>query len=138
MVMGMKNLNNEGWGLGIFLVFIGVFFIALILITVIANKNGMDAESRPEYPKNEELINYKQYEIIVKEEGIKYQEQNYPRIADGDSFYINIKKLDLDSEIIRKCTGYIKLGKNNNIYIYEPYLKCGSYKTDGYINSLDN
>lgn len=135
----MTKLNNKGWGLGIFLVFIAVFFLAIIMITYIANKNGMGARPIDKTTNDNSIIKtYKEYEILVKEKAIEYQETNYPNIAEGDSFYVNVKKLGVNSKITNKCSGYVKLGKENNIYIYEPYLKCGGYKTNGYISDLDN
>ncbi len=133
----MLKLDNKGWGLGVFLVFIGVFFVAIILITYVANKNGMGSGNNYYFEDNNTLLkSYKEYELIVKERAIVYQEQNYPYIDDGDIFYININKLDVSDKIKSDCDGYAKIGKENGIYIYEPYLMCGNYKTSGYVNDL--
>ena len=136
--MEMKKLDYKGSGLGMFLTIIGVFFIAIILITYVANKNGMGSHSYKEEPiENPHLKEYKQYEVVVKESAVKYQEQNYPYINEGDTFYINISKLNIEEKITKNCSGYVEFGKQNGSYIYNPYLKCGTYKTNGYINDLD-
>ena len=117
--------------------FIFVFFVAILLITYVANKNGMGSNSNYIFENNNSLIiTYKEYEAIVKERAISYQEQNYPFIADGDTFYININRFDLPEKIKNSCDGYAKIGKENEVFIYEPYLKCGSYITSGYVDGL--
>ena len=133
----MLGLNNKGWGLGVFLVFIGVFFVAIILVTYVANKNGMGSGTNYYFENNNTLLKkYKEYETIIKERAIVYQEQNYSFIDDGDIFYVNINKLDVSDTIKSDCDGYAKIGKENGIYIYEPYLKCGNYTSNGYLNNL--
>ena len=37
----MKKLNNRGWGLGVLLAFLLVFFIAIILISIGASNLGL-------------------------------------------------------------------------------------------------
>ena len=38
----MFKLNNRGWGLGVLLLFIVVFIIAIILVSIGANNLGID------------------------------------------------------------------------------------------------
>lgn len=134
----MKRLNNKGWGLSVFLIYIAVFFIAIIIITYIANRNGLGADvGANTIIENPFLKTYKQYEITVKESAMVYQERNYPNIKNGDSFYVNIDKLNLSNDITTRCSGYVELGKKDDIYIYNPYIKCGTYKTAGYISDFD-
>ena len=38
----MRKLNNKGWGLGVLLVFLVIFFIAIIIISVSASNMGID------------------------------------------------------------------------------------------------
>ena len=49
----LRRLNNKGWGLSTFLGFIVVFFFMILLITYIANKNGIGS-SGTEYEEEEE------------------------------------------------------------------------------------
>lgn len=138
MVINMKKLDNRGWGLSLFLTFIGVFFVAIILVAHLSTKYGIGPTNTDTSSKNNSIIQeYKEYEMLVKEASVKYQEHHYPIIDNGDSFYVNIDKLDIDKDILNKCSGYVEFGMNNDIYYYSPYLHCGNYKTSGYISSLD-
>jgi len=134
----MKRLNEHGWGLNVMLAFISVFFIAIIMIAYLSNLNGLGPSSNNDNSVDKNFVNqYKNYESAIKNEAIKYQEEKYPYIVDGDSFYVNIKKLSDNDEILQTCSGYVEFGRENNVYYYKPYLNCGSYKTNGYVSSLD-
>ena len=132
------KLNNEGWGLSVLLAFIGVFFVAILLVSYISNKYGLGPNDTTNPINNSLLETYKGYETEVKSAAIRYQEEHYSNIQNDDSFYVNITKLDISNKILNSCTGYAKFGRSNNIYYYEPYLSCGNYKTSGYINGLGN
>lgn len=134
----MKKINNKGWGLTVFLVFIFIFFFTILLVAYLANKNGIGPQDTNNNYNNLNTVNYKEYENIVREKAIIYQEVHYPEISEGDSFYVNIRKLEIDSKIKNSCTGYVKLGKSLLNYTYEPYLNCGSYVTNGYDADFDN
>ena len=131
------KLNNEGWGLSVLLAFIGVFFVAILLVSYISNKYGLGPTDTTAPVNNSLLETNKGYETEVKSAAIRYQEQHYPNIQNNDSFYVNIKNLDISGKIVDSCTGYAKYGRSNDIYFYEPYLSCGNYKTSGYISGLD-
>ena len=134
----MKKLDNKGWGLVVFLIFIFIFFFTILLISFLANKNGIGPQDTNNNYNNIDTKDYTQFETKVKISAMKYQEMNYPNIENGDIFYINISKLELSDEIKNSCTGYVKLGKVNGNYIYEPYLSCDNYTTSGYTRALDN
>ena len=129
----MKSLNNKGWGLGSFIIFICIFMFSILLVAVLANKNGIGPDSENIMKTDNELIEqYHNYEQLVKEASIRYQEENYPYISDGDSFNVNINRLDIPNEIQKKCSGYAIVEKKEEVYIYSPYIKCGNYSTEGY------
>ena len=89
----MKKLNQEGWGLSTFLSFIAIIFIAILLVAHLSNKYGMGPTETDNSSKgNEFLEKYQNYETIVKESSVKYQESHYPNIDNGDTFYVNINK----------------------------------------------
>lgn len=132
------KLNNKGWGLSVLLAFIGVFFVAIILISYLSNKYGYGpTNTSSTNPTNTLVEKYRGYETEVKEAAVKYQEEHYPNIDNGDQFYINISKLNIGSYIKSSCTGYVKYGKTNDLFYYDPYLKCGDYETNGYISDFD-
>ena len=129
----MYKLNNRGWGLGVFLVYMFVFILAIFIITVLINKNGLGSNSENIMTTEEErTLEYEKYEQIVRDSAIDYREENYPYISDEEEFKINITLLDIPNEITRKCEGYVIIEKNSEGYNYSPYLKCGSYNTPGY------
>ena len=47
----MKNLNNKGWGLIIFLILIGLLFLALLVVALLANQydGGLPSSRRGTY-----------------------------------------------------------------------------------------
>ena len=124
MVKRMKKLNQEGWGLSTFLSFIAIIFIAILLVAHLSNKYGMGPTGTDNSSKGNEFLE-------------KYQESHYPNIDNGDTFYVNINKLSVEEKILEECTGYVEFGIRDEIYYYSPYLKCGTYKTKGYIKNLD-
>ena len=45
----------------------------------------------------------------------------------------------LDSLEVNKdiCEGYVIVRNTNNSYLYEPFIKCDKYTTDGYLEEKD-
>lgn len=135
----MKKLNNRGWGLGIFIIYVGIFFIAIVLVSYIANKNNLGADSDIYMTTDDKVLQqYIEYESEIKTIAIKYQQENYNDIKNGDSVRLNINKLNINENILHRCTGYVIFSNTNGIYLVDPYIKCGSYRTSGYSSSLDN
>lgn len=135
----MKNIDNKGWGLAIFVAYIGIFFGAILLVSYIADKNNLGADGNIQMTSDKTLIQqYKEYEREVKSIAESYQKEKYPEIKNEDSIYININKLDIRDTILHRCTGYVIISNKNGIYSTEPYIKCGSYRTSGYSSNLDN
>ena len=135
----MKKLDNRSWGLGIFIIYICIFFVAILLVSHIANKNNLGADSDIQMTTDDKVLQqYKEYESEVKTIAMQYQKENYPDIKSGDSFSVNINKLDISDRILHRCTGYVIFSNDKGDYISTPYLKCGSYRTSGYSSNLDN
>lgn len=137
----MKKINNEGWGLGVMITFLGVFFVAIVMVVYISNKYDIGIKNTyviNEEKNNTNQNNYNVYETLIKEKAIIYQENYYPNISNNDKFYTNINNLDLDKEITNICSGYVEFGKNDDSYYYYPYIKCQNYKTKGYQSHLGN
>lgn len=138
----MNKLNNNGWGLGVFIAFIGVFFVAIIMIVYVSNKYNVGIE-KINVGNTSEKVNttfeqkYEEYEKQIKEKSILYQESNYPNILNDEVFYTSINNLDLSEKILKECTGYVEFKKSDNIYYYSPYIDCGTYKTNNYNPNLN-
>jgi len=127
----MIKLNNKGWGLTTFLVYLFIFLFAIILVAILVNKNGIGPDSESILMPEDELIEkYHGYERIVRDSAITYQEENYPYLSNGDRYVVDIERLDIPSEITKKCSGNVVIEKNNDVYSYKPYLNCGSYQTN--------
>lgn len=134
----MTKLDNKGWGLGVFLLYLSIFLAAIILVSYIANKNNLGSESTRVNNDNQVFKRYRQYELEVESVARHYQVQNYPTINEGEDIYININRMNVDNEILDRCSGYVKISNNEGTYSYNPYLRCGTYRTNGYSSSLDN
>lgn len=134
----MFKLNNKGWGLGIMILFICVFFLAILIISALSAKYGLMSKTNPNAnnsePKQATINNQKyfQYEQAIGQISTEYVDKNYSSITKDDVIYININKLNIQEEIKKECTGYVKVGINNNINYYNPYIKCDNYQTEGY------
>lgn len=37
----MKKLNNKGWGLGVMLAFMAIFFLAILIISILSARYGL-------------------------------------------------------------------------------------------------
>lgn len=135
----MKKLDNRGWGLGIFVIYVCIFFMAIVLVSYIADKNNLGADGDIQMTTDDKiLLQYKEYESEVKNVALKYQKENYPDMNRGDSFSVNINKLEISDRILHRCSGYVIFSNKEGIYSANPYLKCGSYRTSGYSSNLDN
>ncbi len=132
------KLNEEGWGLGVFVICLSVFFVAIIVVALLTNKVNLSArpgEDNNEVEPNEaisEAQKYSSYETAIKSSAQGYKNENYPDIKDGDLFYVNIDSLSLGDEIKNDCDGYAKIGMINGTDYYEAYIKCSKYTTAGY------
>jgi hypothetical protein len=90
-------------------------------------------------------INYSELEIVVEDAARNYMQTYYADIYGKDVLYINVNSLEQMSYLTNlndgtnKCNGYVKVLKdNNNLLVYNAYLKCGySYTTHGYNSSFD-
>lgn len=160
----MLKLNNHGWGLGTFIVFIVVFIIAIILITIGAIRLGISskddvstlpvtqaspsptASSNTGSEDNSDnnyialVNNYQEQLVDVMKDYIKTQQVV---IIDQDSLTITVVSLVKDNYINKLeingnvCTGYVTVTSNGN-YDYKSFLNCGEeYVSDSYDGNLD-
>ncbi len=52
----MKKLNERGWGLGAFIAFLVVFFLAIIAVTILSNTMGIGGSHSPNRTVQSEII----------------------------------------------------------------------------------
>jgi len=122
------KLNNRGWGLRVMMLFILVLMIALVVIYILINRNF------PQYVN----YNYQKEETKVILALKKYYKENDIKLNNNEEKIISVKKLKNSGllENFNKCTGYGLLKKDGKI-IYDAFIRCDGYITDGYINYLD-
>lgn len=132
----MKKLNCKGLGLSTFLVFIGIFLFSILMVAYLTNYYGIGVEQTERPQTNNNIERYQKYELEVKNAAISYIDANYDGILTEDLLIISIERLELDLEITKNCSGYVKAENEDGVYV-RSYLKCGSYKTAGYSALLD-
>lgn len=149
------KLNNRGWGFTTFIVYLAIFVIFIIIVTVLAIKNSdmfdhstssdnnTSVEETSTSSSNEEM-DYEEIEKDLESAAYEYQKEYLPSIADGDIKYVTVSKLEelklLDNltngEVL--CTGYAKITGSNGTTDFKGFINCGDYITEGYNADLDN
>lgn len=154
----MYKLNNKGWGLNIFIVFICVFVIAIIAVSIGAARMGIGSKKKlddvpvvtptatPE-PTITPItkVEHKELETTVETGARNYTISEINDMYEGETRIVTIKTLQtkqyLDSIIDDEentCTGYVKIIKTSNEFSYATYIKCeDAYETSGYNVELD-
>ena len=133
------KLNNRGWGLGIFLVFVLIFVLCLIVAGAHAYKLGLQKEPGIQFG-NEDKNNYSKYKELeeeIKRAANDYKNAHYPNISSNDNVFVTFKTL-VNNEYISSsegCTGYVKLvGVTSESVVY---FNCPDYISTGYSQDLD-
>lgn len=148
------KLNNKGWGLGTFILYLGVFAIFITIVTVLALRNAdmihpkntketSDTNIISDANENSAPTNYKELENSLLQAANKYQKEYLSELNNGDTQYVTVSKLEklklldnlTDGEIL--CTGYAKITYENNKSEVMPFINCGAYITEGYNEELD-
>lgn len=150
----MTKLNNKGWGMGTFIIGIGVFAIALLVVVILVHNGAKVLE--PKNKGNNDLNNeydnieydYTELEDKVVEAADKYVVQKYGENFDEDTLItVTVKKLQKENFLdniydlknnSKKCSGYVTFYKKNNKFYFEPYINCKNYQTKGYEERFDD
>lgn len=151
----MKKLDQRGWGLSVFLAFIVVFFIAIVLISIGAQKVGLDPYSNVSNPTTSVDPNVKHYtdseiseavgfESSVRDSAARYFMEVYGGQWSEDRSILTVSKLIEKSYLQpfsvagNSCGGYVKVQSSNGELSYIPYIQCGEvYMTEGFDYSLE-
>ncbi len=152
----MKKLNQNGWGLSVFLAFIVVFLIAIILISIGAERVGITENGNTKTPSSndsqdsirytkEEISQAEQYEIMLREETSRYLSDINQDFSGVSSKIIPISELIqknyLQSLMIAGniCTGYSIIQIQEGVPLIQAFVHCGKvYTTEGYDISLES
>ena len=156
----LRKLDNHGWGFSTFIAFIGVFILAIILISISAVRMGIGSKNSlpidvpvtttsptPSSPSAGSEDNYQEqlseYSDQIKEVASMVVE-DYEDNWDGQQLVYTVfdfiqanylNKLEIDGNI---CSGYVIVSRVDSKLNYQVYLHCGSlYTTDGYQVDLD-
>ena len=83
---------------------------------------------------------------MLEEKTRLYVEDLYENLYENDPLYIKVSSLkahgyidelnDLDG--VNKCSGYTRVEKISNNVIYNSYISCNNYVTNGYMSRFDN
>lgn len=135
-------LNNKGWGMGLFILFIVGFIIFLVIASIISYKMGLNHGNdnfNININNSVTSYNYTSLETKLKNAAISYVSQKDLKVNAGETVTVtyeelsNVKIINSLTDNIGSCDGYVKISYNGSSFIYNPYLKCvGRYQTSGY------
>lgn len=133
------KLNNRGWGLGIFLVFVMIFVLCIIVAGVNAYKIGLQKEPSIQFGSDSGKSNYEKYKPLedkIKLAAEEYKNVHYTDMSFGDSVFVTFKTLVANNHLSSSegCTGYVKISDGDE---YIVYFNCPDYKSSGYLEDLD-
>ncbi len=147
-------MNENGWGFKDFILIFGIIFLAILVTIVIYQINFKKPEATdPIDPSEERESNYTygDLESSLKLAAQRYQNNNYQGTLESDETWVlsysllrkknYLKKPLMDvKETTKECSGYVIFKKHGTNILYEPYLKCENYTTDGYdsVNEVNN
>ena len=145
------KLNKKGWGLGTFLIFIGIFILCLLFSAWGFRKVGLLDEDWHFVNLNDYFsgriveFDYGELENKMIDASKKYVNDFYNNKLGIDTLNVKVKTL-VDSNYLeplkdrkdRDCSGYVSVYNKNGKINYDPYLKCKRYKTSGYESRKDS
>lgn len=132
----MKKLDNKGWGLVTFLVFMAILFVALFVVVILVNYFGTGLKNSQSHIIYDEPgiedYNYPAYESTMIDYARKYKIDKNIVLSDGQSININKNDLNILRSKYNHCSGYVKITNEFGAEVYQAYIDCGDYKTIGY------
>ena len=140
----MKRLDNKGWGLNEFLLFLLAFFVCLVIVIILCNQL-MNKENKK--PIIDPIISGDKTDIgdyIELEDRITEQAKLYNNSETEDTVIIKLNNLVkngyikkvVDPKNNKECSGYVVYNGQNKEY--KTYLSCpGNYQTSDYNKDLE-
>lgn len=152
------KLDNKGWGFTTFIIYLAIFIVFIIVVTVLAINNA--DEIKPQQSENEnevdtgananiteeeqtEGMDYSAIEEDLENAAYQYQKEYLPNMNNGDVEYVTATKLE-ELELLDNltngdilCTGYAKITYDNGKNDVMAFINCGDYITEGYNEELD-
>jgi len=132
----MKKLNQKGWGLGAFIIFVCVILCAVLIVSALAIKM-LGGQLNINWKESTENTNYREIEERVEKAGERYQKKYYSNMLSGDRYIITVDRLKKEELLISdfSCNGYVEIVKDKSIS-YKGYIKCKNYQTKDYQDRL--
>ena len=140
-----RQLNNRGWGLGVFLGFIAILLFCLVVVGFNAYKLGIKTEGGLQFDSsvidNNSSNNTKNnIESRVISAAMNYKRNEYGNMSNGQTIIVKVSRLVEENYLSSSdnCSGYVEIRNINGDISYNAYLKCPDYVTDGYNSENDN
>ncbi len=141
-------MNKNGWGLRVELLFILLFLICLVMATIGLNQLGLlgnqENTGRTPASNSNNDFSYQTLETKLTEGARKYFSDYYNHTITEDMIIVRSSTLyyggyvnKLYDERDKECSGYVKIINAGSGVIYNPYIKCSKYETNGYDKSND-
>ena len=139
------KLNNQGWGLGVFLGFVAILLFCLVVVGVNAYKLGVKTESGFQFDssvvdKNSSNNIKDDIESKVLNAAMNYKRNEYGNMSSGQTVIVKVSRL-VDENYLsssENCSGYVEIRNRNGDICYNAYLKCPDYVTEGYNGENDD
>lgn len=140
------NLNDRGWGLGVFLAFVCLFVFCIIFSSISAYKAGLTKNSVPYFESSistsssgsttdsSNNTKYKAFENKVLKAAMNYKRDKYNTISAGQTIVVQFSTLVKEKYLsdTEDCIGYVIIKNQNNDIQYYVYFKCSDYVSDGF------
>ncbi len=154
------KLDNKGWGFTTFIIYLAIFIVFIIVVTVLAINNADEIKPQQSESENEvdtganananateeeqtEGMDYSAIEEDLENAAYQYQKEYLPNMNNGDVEYVTATKLE-ELELLDNltngdilCTGYAKITYDNGKNDVMAFINCGDYITEGYNEELD-
>lgn len=152
------KLDNKGWGFTTFIIYLAIFIVFIIVVTVLAinnadeikpqqseNSNEVDTGANANITEEEQTegMDYSAIEEDLENAAYQYQKEYLPNMNNGDVEYVTATKLE-ELELLDNltngdilCTGYAKITYDNGKNDVMAFINCGDYITEGYNEELD-
>lgn len=140
-------MKKNGWGLRTELLFILMFIVCLVVATIGLNRIGFIGGTFSAIDMFNGKDTKESY-IMIENDLVKvaanYATEYYGGKYPEDEFTIRLTTLintgytsKLTDPKNRECSGYVDVKKVNSSLIYTPYIKCATYRTEGYKSNKD-
>lgn len=141
-----RRIEQNGWGLRAELLFVLLFLFCMVIVVVGLNRFGLlgyNPDSILE-KTDDQTFDYEPLERSLISGAKEYISEYYSDGFNEDSIivrYVTLRNYSYISKLVdgdkKECSGYVVVNNIEGNVLYNPYLKCKKYKTDGYDSTND-